>query len=87
MWPNIVVFFMIQKSFYSATLFMTHYNDQCCTQMFHRIFNTSEFVIRNYVSGGSDGKNIAKSLIKYLFGRHTRIRTTDNNGKRLSYCN
>src|SRR6266487_5585041 len=51
------------------------------------ILNASQAVIVDHVPSHSEDEQIAETLIKHDFGRHTRIGAIDDGGKRmLSIC-
>ena len=51
------------------------------------ILNASQAVIVDHVPGHSEDKQIAQTLIKQDFGRHTRIGAIDNGRERmLAFC-
>src|SRR5215831_7755622 len=65
------------------TLLMPKDHNQFCPKVMYCIFDASQFVVSSDVSRNSNDKQIAQSLIKDQFGRDSRIRTTQNHGKRM----
>ena len=66
-----------------ATARVPEHHDESRAEMFDRVFNASEFVIADHFSRRADHKKITNVLIENNLGRRARIRTADNDGKRM----
>ena len=50
-------------------------------EMFDRIFDAAQIIVRGNVPCNTDYKQVAQTLVKYQFGRDAGIRTAQNDGK------
>jgi hypothetical protein len=66
-----------------STLGMSENHHQPGAEPFRCELNATDLRRSDDISGNSDHKQIAETLVKYDLGRHARVGTTQNDGKRL----